>query len=70
VIAHLNPGDRWRDLASVALVEALRTAAGRTTTEQRFYLLDQVRPPTEVNALAWPLGHRKPPPLGARRYLS
>ncbi|MFN8477209.1 MAG: hypothetical protein U0074_05180 [Kouleothrix sp.] len=27
------------------------TAEGRTTTEQRFYLLDQARLPTEVNAL-------------------
>ncbi len=51
VIAYLNPGDRWRDLASVALVEAQRTADGRTTTEQRYYLLDQVHPPTDVNAL-------------------
>lgn len=51
VIAYLNPGDRWRDLASVALVEAQRTADGRTTTKQRYYLLDQVRSPTEVNAL-------------------
>ncbi len=51
VIAYLNPGDRWRDLASVALVEAQRTADGRTTTEQRYYLLDQVPPPTDVNAL-------------------
>lgn len=51
VIAYLNPGDRWRNLASVALVQAQRTADGRTTTEQRFYLLDQVRLPTEVNTL-------------------
>lgn len=51
VIAYLNPGNHWRDLASVALVEAQRTAEGRTTTEQRFYLLDQARLPTEVNAL-------------------
>ena len=51
VIAYLNPGNRWRDLASVALVEAQRTADGQTTTEQRSYLLDQVRSPREVNAL-------------------
>ena len=50
-IAYLNPGNRWRDLASIALVEAQRTADGRTTTEQRYYLLDQVRSPTDVNAL-------------------
>ena len=51
VIAYLNPGNRWRDLASVALVEAQRTAYGQTTTEQQYYLLDQVRAPSEVNAL-------------------
>ena len=51
VIAYLNPGNRWRDLASVALVEAQRTADGQTTTEQRSYLLDQVRSPREVHAL-------------------
>jgi predicted transposase YbfD/YdcC len=32
-------------------VEAQRTANGHTTTEQRYYLLDQVRSPTEVNTL-------------------
>lgn len=35
VIAYLNPGNRWRDLASIALVEAQRTVDGKTTTEQR-----------------------------------
>lgn len=33
------------------MVEAQRTADGQTTTEQRYYLLDQVRSPREVNAL-------------------
>lgn len=51
VIAYLNADDRWRDLASVALVEAQRTTDGHTTTEQRYYLLDQACPPHEVNAL-------------------
>ena len=54
VIDYLVTSDRWRDLAnvalSVALVEAQRTADGRTTAEQRYYLLDQVHPPHEVNA--------------------
>ncbi len=43
--------DPRRDLASVALVEAQRTADGRTTTEQRYYLLDQIRAPHEADAL-------------------
>ncbi|NCC33174.1 MAG: ISAs1 family transposase [Chloroflexia bacterium] len=51
VITSLNPGDRWRDLSSVALVEAPRTVDGRTTTEQRYYLLDQVHPPREGKTL-------------------
>ncbi len=51
VMASLNPGNRWRDLSSVALVEAQRTVDGQTTTEQRSYLLDQVRTPREVNTL-------------------
>ncbi len=51
VIAYLNPGNRWRDLTRVALVEAQRTADGRTTTEQRCSLLDQVRSPREVHTL-------------------
>jgi predicted transposase YbfD/YdcC len=51
VIAYLNPDHRWCQLTSVALVEAQRTEDAVTTTEQRYYLLDQVRSPAEVNAL-------------------
>ena len=40
VIANLNPGNRWRNLASVVLVEAVHTADGSTTTNQRSYVLD------------------------------
>lgn len=49
VIAYLNPDQRWRNLSSVALVEAERIVNGITTTEQRYYLLDQVLTPAMVN---------------------
>jgi predicted transposase YbfD/YdcC len=61
VIAYLNPESRWRDLASIALVEAQCTVDGKTTTEQRYYLLDQVHPPCVVNTLVrghWGIEHR------------
>lgn len=50
-IAYLNAGNRWRDLASVALIEAARTVNGTTTMEQRYYILNQARPATTVNDL-------------------
>lgn len=51
VIAYLNEGQRWRDLASVALIEAQRTVHGTTTVEQRYYLLNQRLAATTVNDL-------------------
>jgi hypothetical protein len=33
VVAYLNEGQRWRDLANVALIEAQRTVNGTTTIE-------------------------------------
>ena len=51
VIAYLNEGQRWRDLASVALIEAQRTVNGTTTIEQRYYLLNQRLAAATVNDL-------------------
>ena len=51
VIAYLNEGQRWRDLASVALIEAQRTVNGTTTIEQRYYLLNQHLAAAIVNDL-------------------
>ena len=51
VIAYLNEGQRWRDLASVALIEAQRTVNGTTTIEQRYYLLNQHLAAATVNDL-------------------
>jgi predicted transposase YbfD/YdcC len=50
-IAYLNAGNRWRDLASVTLIEAERTVNGATTLEQRYYLLNQVSAAATVNDL-------------------
>jgi predicted transposase YbfD/YdcC len=50
-IAYLNEGKRWAALQSVALIEAERTLNGVTTTEQRYYLLNQVLDAASVNAL-------------------
>ena len=49
VIAYLNEHRRWAGLASVALVEAQRTVNGSTTTEPRYYLLNQVVDAATVN---------------------
>jgi predicted transposase YbfD/YdcC len=51
VVAYLNEGQRWRDLASVALIEAQRTVNGTTTIEQRYYLLNQRLAAATVNDL-------------------
>lgn len=51
VIAYLNEGQRWTGLQGVALIEAERTGAGTTTTEQRYYLLNQAWDATTVNTL-------------------
>jgi predicted transposase YbfD/YdcC len=51
VVAYLNEGQRWRDLASVALVEAQRTVNGTTTIAQRYYLLNQRFAAATVNEL-------------------
>ena len=51
MIAYLNPGNRWRNLVSVALVEVQRIANCYTNIEQRSYLWDQVYPLHEVHAL-------------------
>lgn len=59
-IAYRNEGQRWRDLASVAVIEAARTVNGQTTTEHRYSLLNQVLPPTVVNDLVrghWGIEH-------------
>jgi predicted transposase YbfD/YdcC len=50
-IGYLNEGQRWRELASVALIEAERTVNGTTTVEQRYYLLNQPVAAATVNAL-------------------
>jgi predicted transposase YbfD/YdcC len=50
-IAYLNADNRWRDLSSVALIEAERTVNGTTTVEQRYYLLNQTIAATTVNDL-------------------
>lgn len=50
-IAYLNEGKRWAGLESVALIEAERTLNGTTTTEQRYYLLNQVLDAARVNGL-------------------
>lgn len=50
-LASLNEGHRWRDLASVALIEAQRTVNGTTTIEQRYYLLNQRLAAATVNDL-------------------
>ena len=50
-IAYLNEGKRWAGLQSVAMIEAERTLNGTTTTEQRYYLLNQVREAADVNAV-------------------
>jgi predicted transposase YbfD/YdcC len=50
-IAYLNEGKRWAGLESVALIEAERTLNGTTTTEQRYYLLNQVLDAARVNTL-------------------
>jgi predicted transposase YbfD/YdcC len=50
-IEYLNEGKRWAALQSVALIEAERTLNGATTTEQRYYLLNQVLDAASVNAL-------------------
>ena len=50
-IGYLNEGKRWAALQSVALIEAERTLNGTTTTEQRYYLLNQVLDAATVNGL-------------------
>jgi predicted transposase YbfD/YdcC len=50
-IGYLNEGKRWVALQSVALIEAERTRNGATTTEQRYYLLNQVLDAARVNSL-------------------
>jgi predicted transposase YbfD/YdcC len=50
-MGYLNEGQRWRELASVALIEAERTVNGTTTVEQRYYLLNQPVAAATVNAL-------------------
>jgi len=50
-IAYLNEGKRWRDLTSVALIEAHRTVNGKTSSAQRYYLLNQAPDAATVNDL-------------------
>jgi len=50
-IGYLNEGKRWAGLQSVALIEAERTLNGTTSTEQRYYLLNQVLDAATVNEL-------------------
>lgn len=50
-LAYLNERQQWRDLASVALIEAERTVNGTTTVEQRDDLLNQRRAAETVNDL-------------------
>ena len=51
VIGYLNERGRWAELRSVALVEAERTVNGTTTSEQRFYLLNQIVEATTLNTM-------------------
>lgn len=52
-IAYLNEDQRWRNLASVALIEAQRTVNGTTTIEQHYYLLNQHLAAATINDLMW-----------------
>ena len=56
VIAYLNERGRWSKLRSVALVGAERTVNSTTTSEQRFYLLNQIVEATTLNTVVRRLG--------------
>jgi predicted transposase YbfD/YdcC len=51
VIAYLNERQRWANLHSVVLIEAERTAGDTTSTDQRYYLLNQVVDAPTANTL-------------------
>lgn len=50
-IADLNEGQRWASLQSVVLIESERTLGATTSTEQRYYLLNQVVDAPTANLL-------------------
>jgi predicted transposase YbfD/YdcC len=50
-VAYLQARQGWTNLAGVAVVEAERTLNGKTTTEQRYYLLSQPWDAPTVNTL-------------------
>jgi predicted transposase YbfD/YdcC len=50
-LAYLNERQCWAQLSGVALVEAVRTLNGVTTTAQRYYLLSQAWDAATVNTL-------------------
>jgi predicted transposase YbfD/YdcC len=50
-IAYLNERQGWANLQSVVLIEAERTVGDKTSTEQRYYLLNQVVDATTANTL-------------------
>jgi predicted transposase YbfD/YdcC len=50
-IAYLNERQRWANLQSVVLIEAERTLGDATSTEQRYYLLNQVVDAPTANLL-------------------
>ena len=50
-IAYLNERQHWANLQSVVLIETERTIGDTTSTEQRYYLLNQVVDAPTANAL-------------------
>lgn len=60
-IAYLNERQGWADLQSVVLIEAERTVGDTTSTEQRYYLLNQVVDAPTANLLVrghWSIENR------------
>jgi predicted transposase YbfD/YdcC len=70
-IAYLNERQGWAKLHSVVLIEAERTLGATTSTEQRYYLLNQVVDAPPANTLVrghW--GDREACALGVGCHLS